>query len=131
MILRMILLICLFPLCCFADNEFVGEWDVEVVSPVTAKSPYQLDVKYPKWMKIEVKEGQLSGRYIDQYGGACSFPMIESLNGGKDLLFVICGTTKNPDSYAPVHHAKIIGGRLKGIVFGKTVLFEWMGAKRE
>jgi hypothetical protein len=126
-----LILILLFPICCLADNEFIGEWDIEVVNPTTSKFPYQLEVKYPKWMKITVENGKIIGEYVDQYDYKCAFPMITLTNNGKDLIFVNCGNTKNPDSYAPIHHAKIIDGKLKGIVISNSVLFEWIGTKRK
>ncbi len=47
-----------------AQERFTGEWEIRITGPETAKPPYQVEIKYPVWMKIEIVNGKLSGTYI-------------------------------------------------------------------
>lgn len=117
------------PLQACMGGQFVGEWEIEITGPDTAMPPYQVEIKYPKWMKIELAGKGATGSYRDQFGYECTFPMIAFINAGQDLLFTMCGTTKHPESFAPVHHAKVIDGKLVGIVFTTEKMFEWEGRR--
>jgi hypothetical protein len=128
-LLLLFLVLSVMPLHAEVDSRFVGEWNVEITAPETARPPYQVEIKYPKWMKIELVDGKLTGTYIDQFDYRCTFPAIEAVNGGKDLLFVMCGTTKHPESFAPVHHAKVIDGKMVGVTLTREKLFEWKGQR--
>jgi len=129
LLLFLFLVLLVLPLHAEQENQFTGEWNIAITAPETARPPYQVEIKYPKWMKIEVKDGKLTGTYIDQFDYHCTFPMLEIVNDGHDLLFVMCGTTKLSESFMPVHHAKVIDGKMVGVTLTREKLFEWEGQR--
>ena len=112
-----------------APSQFVGEWKIEVVPAKKDEFPFYRQIKYPKWMQIKIINGRLIGEYIDQFEYRCKFPLIEEVNNGNDLIFTNCGKTKSLNAYSPIHHVKLLNGKLAGIVFTNKKVFEWKGER--
>lgn len=111
--------------------DFAGTWEVTKVVEYTGYT-WSRQVKYPRKMTLELKKGVLSGRYTDQYGHSCAFPVAAVLNDGMDLLLANCGPTKERSAYAPVHHVKLVDGMtIHGLVMTNRHLFAWTAKRRK
>jgi hypothetical protein len=108
--------------------SFVGEWQARLAPGTEAIRVGE--IRYPVWLKISEVKGGLKVEFRDQFDKTCEVkgPMV--LNDGLDLVFPSCGVTKHPGSFAPIHHAKVIDGKLRGVVTTKEKLFEWVGEKK-
>jgi hypothetical protein len=113
-----------------ATEDFLGEWRIHP-TPKSKRDAFFLDdIKYPKWMKIELRNGKLVGVYEDQSEFRSEFELVAVINRGRDLIFVHGGLgTKEPESFCPVHHAKLVNGKLEGVVTANGKLFEWIGER--
>jgi hypothetical protein len=121
------------------SDEFLGEWQISVIDrPLPDDpTPEQLllhgcwkEVKCPQRLKVYREDGVLKGDYTDQFGQSASCDWIELANDGQDLLFALAGTTKHPDSIAPLHRAKLVEGKLRGFCFTDRKLFDWVGERQ-
>jgi len=67
----------------------------------------------------------------DQYGYVCDDDVeVTTANAGRELVFSHCGAgTKHASSWGPIHHAKVIEGRLEGVVTLDRFLFRWTGIR--
>lgn len=72
-----------------------------------------------------MKDGRLVGYYRDQFNYECEFPLAEIVNGGEELLLMVCGTTKSNLSWAPLNKVKLIKGKLVGSVVTFDQQFIW------
>jgi hypothetical protein len=112
-------------------DDFAGTWTVTEVVESKKGFPWSSEVKYPRMMILEVREGRLTGHYTDQQGHSDSFELVAVVNRGRDLLLVHGGAgTKDPRSFSPVHHAKLVDGRLRGVVIAEEKLFEWVAERK-
>jgi hypothetical protein len=111
---------------------FAGHWEVtRVVESAPEGAPWSQEIKYPKSMTLELRDGRLAGRYTDQWGDSDEFELVAVVNRGRDLLLVNGGLgTKQPQSFAPVHHVKLVDGKLHAIVTARDRLFEWYAERR-
>jgi hypothetical protein len=111
-------------------GAFSGNWEVTRI--IEAKKGYQwsLEVKYPKRMTLELREGRLQGRYTDQWEYSGSFELVAVVNDGHDLLLVHQGGTKSPEALSPIHHVKLVKGKLHAVVTSHDKLFEWTAERR-
>lgn len=114
----------------FAD-DFTGTWEVTQVLNEREGFPWSREIKYPKRMTLEMRDGRLVGRYTDQSGFSCAFAITQLLNQDRDLLLANCGETKSPAAYAPIHHVKLRHGKCHGIVIAEERLFEWVAVRRK
>jgi hypothetical protein len=112
-------------------DDFTGQWEVTQVLNEREGFPWSREIKYPKQMLLQVQAGQLVGSYTDQQDFSCTFPVVLVLNHGRDLVLAHCGETKSPDAYAPIHHVKLLNGKLHGVVTTNEKLFEWVATRRK
>lgn len=108
-------------------NDFIGEW--KVVKVIYSDS-YVGEIKYPKLFKIEKKNGNISGRYKDQFDYENKFELAVLINNGHELLLSNCCGTKHPESWSPLHKVKIINGKLHAIVVTDHIEFEWIAERK-
>lgn len=126
---RFLVLVILFAGATAKSEDFTGSWlVVEVVDDPTF--PWHKEIKYPKSFAIRWADSALVGSYEDQYGFACDFELVESVNDGHELLLTTCGSTKSADSWSPLHKVKLIDGKLHGIVVTSERRFEWIAEKQ-
>ena len=110
---------------------FAGKWEVTSVTEAKKDAySWSLEVKYPKRMTLEVRDGRLEGRYTDQWDYSGKFELVAVINEGHDLLLVHEGGTKDPESLSPIHHVKLIHGKLHAVVTTREKLFEWIAERR-
>lgn len=125
-----------FMLCAAATvaiaDDFTGRWEVtRVVENKKDDFQWSLEIKYPKHMTLELRDGRLVGRYTDQWGFSSAFDLVAVVNQGRDLLLVHGGAgTKEPEALSPIHHVKLVKGELHAVVTSHDKLFEWI-AKRK
>ena len=113
-------------------EDFTGTWEVtKIVEGKTGEFQWSLEIEYPTHMTLEIRNGHLAGRYTDQWGYSGEFELVSVINQGHDLLLVNGGAgTKNPESYSPIHHVKLVKGKLHAIVTSHDKLFEWVAERR-
>jgi hypothetical protein len=111
-------------------NPFVGQWEVTQVVD-TKEYAWSAEVKYPKRMTLELKNGELTGSYTDQYEHSCAFPLVSLINDGNELVLANCGPTKDPSAYAPLHRVRLTDGKLRGVAMTNKVLFVWTAERRK
>lgn len=102
--------------------DFIGKW---AVSTVEYPENYYGEIKYPKYFELLMMDGRLVGFYKDQFDYECKFPLADSVNGGEELLLMVCGTTKSTQSWAPLNKVKLIDGELVGSVVTYDRRFTW------
>ena len=81
-------------------------------------------------MTLEIHEGRLEGRYTDQWDHAGKFELVAVINEGHDLLLVHEGGTNSPEALSPIHHVKLVNGKLHAVVTSDDKLFEWIAERR-
>ncbi|HMF60481.1 MAG TPA: hypothetical protein VK595_08920 [Vicinamibacterales bacterium] len=115
-----------------AADGFAGKWEVtEVVTSNKDGFDWSLEVKYPKHMTLELRNGRLAGHYTDQWKYSSEFELVAVINQGHDLLLVHGGAgTKNPEALSPVHHVKLVKGKLHAVVTSGDKLFEWIAVRK-
>jgi hypothetical protein len=115
-----------------AADDFAGKWEVtRIVEATKGDFQWNLEVKYPKYMTLELRNGRLVGRYTDQSEYSSEFELVAVVNQGHDLLLVHGGAgTKNPESLSPIHHVKLVRGKLHAVVTSHDKLFEWTAERR-
>jgi hypothetical protein len=111
-------------------EDFTGKWIVVQVIDDPA-FPWHKEITYPKTFSIRSVDSSLAGRYEDQYGFACNFEMIETVNEGHELVLSTCGGTKSADAWSPIHKVKLIDGKLHGIAITSDKRFEWIAEKND
>jgi len=114
-------------------DDFTGAWKVvEVRETQTDGYPWSAEIKYPRDMTLELRDGRLIGNYTDQTGYSDDFELAAVVNQGRDLLLVHGGAaTKDPNSLSPIHHVKLVGGKLRAVVTAHDKLFEWVAERRQ
>lgn len=125
-----VLLLMLCPTTPALADDFTGRWEITQILNERHGFPWSAEIKYPKHMTLEMRAGQLVGRYTDQHDFSCAFEVLQVLNQGRDLLLGHCGETKSAEAYAPIHHAKLRDGKLHGVVTTDEKLFEWIAVRR-
>ncbi len=59
------------------------------------------------------------------------FELVAVINQGRDLLLVHGGAgTKEPTALAPIHHVKLVKGKLHAVVTSHDKLFEWIAERK-
>jgi hypothetical protein len=113
-------------------DDFAGKWEVtDVVESNKEGFDWTLEVKYPKSMTLSVRDGRLVGRYTDQWKYSSDFELVAVVNRGRDLLLVHGGAgTKDPRAFSPVHHVKLVEGKLHAVVTSHEKLFEWIAERK-
>jgi hypothetical protein len=113
-------------------QDFSGKWNVtKVIEGKKDDFPWSLEIKYPKAMTLEVRDGRLIGKYTDQHGYSDTFELVAVVNKGNDLILVHGGAgTKSPEALSPIHHAKLVKGKLHAVVISHTKLFEWIAERK-
>jgi hypothetical protein len=98
-------------------DAFGGNWEVTRIIEVK-KDGYEwsLEIKYPKRMTLEVRDGRLEGRYTDQWNYSGKFELVAVVNGGNELLLIHEGGTKSPQARSPIHHVKLVNSKLHAVV---------------
>jgi len=129
--LSVLLLVGWIPGVALAD-DFAGRWEVtKVVESKKKGFPWSLEVKYPKSMTLDLRDGHLAGTYVDQSGYSGTFELAAIVNQGRDLLLVHGGAgTKSPEALSPIHHIKLRDGKLYAVVTSHDMLFEWVAERR-
>ena len=107
-------------------NDFFGEWQV---TKVIFSESYFGEIKYPKWFKIENRDGKISGRYKDQFDYENNFDLVVFINNNQEMLLSHCCGTKHPESWSPLHKVKIIDGKLHAVVVTHRFEFKWIAEK--
>jgi hypothetical protein len=113
-------------------DDFTGRWEVtKVIESKKDGFPWSLEIKYPKHMTLELREGRLVGRYTDQSGYSSEFELVAVVNQGHDLLLVHGGGgTKDSQALSPIHHVKLVKGELHAVVTSHDKLFEWIAERK-
>ena len=112
-------------------DAFSGNWEVtRIIEANKDGYEWSLEIKYLKRMTLEVRDGRLEGRYTDQWKYSGKFELVAVVNGGHDLLLVHEGGTKSPEALSPVHHVKLVKGKLRAVVTSHEKLFEWIAERR-
>ncbi len=113
-----------------AEDPLIGTWNIEVKPDSDEQFPFWREIKYPKKLVISKSGQQYIMDFTDQYNYECEGqPM--STNRGLELVFTFCSGlgTKSPLSWSPIHHAKIVDGKLHGVVTSNRYLFKWVGER--
>ena len=113
-----------------AEDGFVGTWSISV-DETSADMPWWETVKYPVRLRVTTTSGRVAIEMTDQYGFSCATDTeVTRVNVGRELVFSHCGAgTKHAKSWGPVHHAKIVDGRIEGVVTSDRYLFRWSGVR--
>jgi hypothetical protein len=112
-------------------DAFSGNWEVtRIIEANSRGTSGALEIKYPKQMTLELREGRLHGRYTDQWEYQGNFELVAVVNDGHDLLLVHEGGTKSPEALSPIHHVKLVKGKLHAVVTSHDKLFEWIAERR-
>lgn len=113
-------------------DDFTGKWEVtKVIENKRSGFEWSLEIKYPKSMTLELRNGRLVGRYTDQWDFSSEFELVAVINQGRDLLLVHGGTgTKEPTALSPIHHVKLVKGKLHAVVTSHDKLFEWIAERK-
>jgi len=113
-------------------DDFAGKWTVtNIIEAKKGGFPWSLEIKYPKTMTLEFRDHRLMGQYTDQQGYSGAFELVAVVNQGRDLLLVHGGAgTKDARSFSPVHHVKLVDGKLRGVVTTDDKLFEWVAERK-
>ena len=112
------------------DHEFIGTWNIEVITDSAEQFPWWMEVKYPKKLRVFLKDEELSFHLTDQFDFECEgSPLV--VNRDSEIVFAFCGGggTKSPSSWSPLHHAKVVEGNLQGVVTSDRYLFKWVGTR--
>lgn len=128
----LIILIWTIPIVAYAENsDFIGTWSIEPVSESKDQFPWWRQIKYPKSLKVTFAREKYKIVFIDQYGNSCKGEA-KPVNINRELIFEYCGTlgTKSSTSWGSIHHAKIVNGKLHGVVTSNQFLFSWVGEKQ-
>lgn len=103
--------------CCLTamaqDKAFLGKWDIQGVVP-------NENVVY--WLEVKNENGQLTGYFLNRSGSVYKLPSIKIEND--ELVFPV-----NDKPNAPVHRAKIVGGKLMGVVTENNKPIKWVGVR--
>jgi hypothetical protein len=115
-----------------AADDFAGKWEVTtIIEKEKDGFQWSLETKYPKYMTLELRNGRLVGRYTDQWRYSGEFELVAVVNEGRDLLLVNGGAgTKAAEARSPVHHVKLVKGRLHAVVTSHDKLFEWIAERK-
>jgi len=112
-------------------DDFTGKWEVTKVIEDKRGFDWSLEIKYPKCMTLELRKGRLVGRYTDQWDYSGEFELVAVINQGRDLLLVHGGAgTKEPTALSPIHHVKLVNGKLHAVVTSHDKLFEWIAERK-
>jgi hypothetical protein len=112
-------------------DDFTGKWEVKKVIENKQGFEWSLEVKYPKYMTLELRNGRLVGHYTDQGDYSGEFELVAVINQGRDLLLVHGGAgTKEPTALSPIHHVKLVRGKLHAVVTSHDKLFEWIAERK-
>ncbi len=116
----------------YAENkQLVGTWAIEPINKSKEQFPWWHEIKYPKILVVTFSNGKYFYTFTDQFNYECKGkPMLA--NQGKELVFEFCGGlgTKSPLSWSPIHHAKVVKGKLHGVVTSNIYLFSWVGVRQ-
>lgn len=104
------------------SQDFTGKWQV---TKIETPEPYLADIPYPAYFELRQSEGQISGRYKDQFDFECEFDLALLVNNDSELLLMNCGSTQFKESWTPLHKVKFINGELVGTVVAYTQMFVW------
>ena len=113
------------------NKQLVGTWVIEPENESKEQFPWWYEIKYPKKLIVTFSNGKYLYTFIDQFNYECEGnPMLA--NQGKELVFEFCGGlgTKSPLSWSPIHHAKVVDGKLYGVVTNNKYLFKWVGVRQ-
>lgn len=112
-------------------ETFTGTWEVTRITEAKKDGyPWSSEIKYPKRMTLDVRNGRLEGRYTDQWDYSGRFELVAVINDGRDLLLVHEGGTKSQEALSPIHHVKLVKGKLHAVVTSDDKLFEWIAERR-
>jgi hypothetical protein len=113
-------------------DDFSGTWEVVRVVDREKGAPWSsLEIKYPKRFTLRREGAVLSGSYVDQFDYANSFELVAVVNKGRDLLLVHGGEgTKAAEALSPIHHVKLVKGRLHAVVMTNIKCFEWIAERK-
>ena len=117
----------------FSNNEsLMGEWLIEPMQESKEQFPWWMEIKYPKKLIVTLNNGKYSFIFIDQNDYKCEGTPLMA-NRGKEMVFEFCSGlgTKSPHTWGPIHHAKIIDGKLHGVVTNNRYLFTWVGVRQQ
>lgn len=113
-----------------SKSVFIGDW---TVVKVDFPDNYFSEIKYPVSFQLFVADsekgsgtdGEIKGKYKDQFDQEYDFSLSQLINNGHELLLLTYGTTKHSHSWAPLHKVKLINGQLVGSVITNTQRFIW------
>ena len=130
---KIVFIVLLLSFLVLADEDpLIGTWNVEVKPTSDKQFPFWREIKYPKKLVVSKSGKNYKVLFTDQYGYECETkPM--STNRSQELIFTFCSGlgTKSPLSWSPIHHAKIVDGKLHGVVTSNRFLFEWVGDRQQ
>jgi hypothetical protein len=95
------------------DKAFLGKWDIQGTTP-------NENVVY--WLEVKNENGQLAGWFLNRGGSVYKLPSIKVEND--ELVFPV-----NDRPNAPVHRARVVGGKLMGAVTVNNQPIKWVGVR--
>ena len=113
----------------FGKDATDGVWDIKVLETSTKQFPWWRQVKYPVTLEVLTNREVFTIRIVDQSGGSCEVQPLE-ISTKQEFVFAFCYPTKHSGAWSPIHHAKLIDGKLHGVVTNKDYLFSWLGTSR-
>ncbi len=88
-------------------------------------------IKYPTELLISQVDEEYRIIFTDQFSFSCASTAF-SASKKNEIVFQFCGGgVKSELSSAPIHHAKVVDGKLLGVVTTDRHLFNWVGERDE
>jgi len=121
------ILIILLPVSVLAEG-LEGNWEINVVPEGKEQFPWWQQIKYPTKLVITRESDVYTFKFTDQYDFTCSGTAM-SANKNREIVFEFCSKlgTKHDIAWGPIHHAKLVDGKLQGVVTSSQYLFKWVG----
>ncbi|WP_109763414.1 hypothetical protein [Pleionea mediterranea] len=119
----------LLPVSVFSET-LEGVWEIKVASSGKDQFPWWQHVKYPTKLEVSIINGTYKFQFTDQHNYTCSGSAM-SVNNSNEIVFEFCGGlgTKSELAWEPIHHAKLVQGKLHGVVTTNQHLFNWVGER--
>ncbi len=107
-----------------------GVWEVSVAPEGKDQFPWWQQIKYPTKLEVSKNGETYTFQFTDQYDYTCLGTAM-SANNGREIVFEFCSDlgTKHDIAWGPIHHAKLVNGKLYGAVTTNKHLFNWVGKR--
>lgn len=114
---KFLVLFCVLAACAVTsvaqEKAFLGKWDIQGMPPNES-------VVY--WLEVKNEGGRLEGWFLNRGGSVYKLPSIKVEKD--ELVFPV---NDKPD--APVHRARVVGGKLMGTVTVNNQPIKWVGVR--